>query len=202
MPALGKSLVFYFKYWTEMHRLCDSEGAELEGLPDPERTREMAQAVGDKASRQAADFLEACAPAVEEHFDSIGRCQRITSRKIVERNWSLAFGIWPKNRIKRGKPKMQVGIEFGTMGALEIIPWVWRVGGEEAEKKLEWSLKERVQASSQELGWKPGTVGLDRIQIDIKNIPGFDVDRDPLVQQVQKVFRAFSTQDLENLWPK
>ncbi len=41
MAVVGKSLVFYFKYWTEMHRLCETEGGDLEGLPEPEKTREM-----------------------------------------------------------------------------------------------------------------------------------------------------------------
>ena len=32
MTALGKSLVFYFKFWYEMQRLCESEDADLEGV--------------------------------------------------------------------------------------------------------------------------------------------------------------------------
>src|SRR5215471_5541388 len=95
MTPLGKSLVFYLKYWTEMQRLYEGDGGELEGLPEPQQTREMAQEIGDKACRQGADLLEACAGQLEQHFKSIGKCLRITSRKIVERNWTLRFSIWP-----------------------------------------------------------------------------------------------------------
>src|ERR1700722_19715624 len=106
MPQLGKSLAFYFKYWTEMQRLYETEGGELEGLPEPEKTREMAQAIGDRACRQAADLLEACTVGLEQHFKSIGRCEPITSRRMAERKWSLSFSVWPRNNRKPPKPKM------------------------------------------------------------------------------------------------
>ena len=105
MNVLGKSLVFYFKYWNEMHRLCGTTDV-LEGLSEPEKAREMALQVGDKASRQAADFLESCAATLEERFSSIGRCERVTSRRIVEKNWTLRYSIWPANRRKPSSPKM------------------------------------------------------------------------------------------------
>jgi hypothetical protein len=128
MPTVGKSLVFYFKYWNEMTRLCKSAGAELEGLPDPEKTREMAAEVGAKAHRQAADLLESCATGLEEHFKAIGKCDRITARKIVEKKWSLYYSVRPKNKIKPAKPKIQAGMDIVSRDRPEIIPWLWRVG--------------------------------------------------------------------------
>ena len=198
--ALGKSLVFYFKYWTEMQRLCESEGGELEGLPEPEKTREMAQEIGGKASRQAADLLEACTPGLEEHFKSIGKCLRITSRKIVERKWSLSCSIWLKN--KPVKPKMMAGVTLLRLERPEVIPWIWRLGGDEAEPKLEHILGQRIKVRSQEVSWSAGHVGLSRIPVLSEGHDGFDVDREPLVEQVQQAFRVFTHQDLDALWPK
>jgi hypothetical protein len=205
MAALGKSLVFYFKYWNEMTRLCTSEGgelAELEDLPNPENTREMAVQVGAKADRQAAEFLEACAPEIEKHFKSIGQCKRKTSRKVVERKWSIEFNIWPKYKRAPAKPKMTAGVDIQRLDKPEIIPWIWRQGGEEAEKTLEHILGNRAKVRARELDWSPGTIGLERFSIMPDRLEGFDIDRDSLIERVQQAFRVFSPQDLDALWPK
>jgi hypothetical protein len=185
-----------------MTRLCKSDGGELEGLPNPETTREMAQQVGIKANRQAADFLEACAPELERHFKSIGQCGRRTPRKIVERNWSIEFNIWPKYKRSPARAKMTAGVTISRLDKPEIIPWIWRHGGEEAEKTLEHILQNRAKVRSQDVGWSRGTIGLDRIVVMPENLEGFDVDREPLIEQVQQAFRAFGPQDLDALWPK
>jgi hypothetical protein len=96
---------------------------------------------------------------------------------------------------------MQAGIDILRQDKPEIVPWIWRVGGTEAEKKLEYSLGTRAKVRSQDLAWSPGVVGLDRIPILRESLEGFDVDREPLVEQVQQSLRQFSCQDLEALWP-
>src|SRR5581483_8000424 len=129
MAQLGKSLVFYFKYWNEMQRLCNSEDEVLEGLPEPEKTREMAKTIGRKASEQATELLEACSVSVEEHFNAIGNCGRITSRGVVERKWSLAYTVWPKRRHRpRPQPKIRAQIAIVRSEKPELIPWLWRAG--------------------------------------------------------------------------
>jgi hypothetical protein len=200
MTALGKSLVFYFKYWTEMQRICATEGGELEGLPEPEKTREMAQEIGAKAHRQAADLLEACTPGLEAHFKSVGKCMRITARKVVERKWSLSYSIYPK--IKPAKARMMAGISIVRLDQPEIIPWIWRLGGDEADQKLELILASQVKVRSLDLDWGTGVVGLDRIPIFADEPKEFDVDRDLLVERVRQAFLAFSPQHLAALWPK
>jgi hypothetical protein len=198
-----------------MERLCESEEGEsegssesentqeiLEGLPDPEKTEEMALAVYAKAKKQAGELLEACALRLEQHFSSIGKCLRITLRKTVERNWDVMYSIWPKNRYKPAKPKMTAGIEIVVADTPELIPWVWRLGGEEADKMLGHVLGNRVKARSGELDWPAGCVGLDRIPILPDGLAGFDVEREPLVEKVEQAFRGFTPQDLEALWPR
>lgn len=198
MAALGKSLVFYLKYWTEMQRLCESEEGELEGLPEPDKTSGMAQTVAVKASRQAADLLEECAGGLESHFEAIGKCKRITSRGIVERKWSISYGIWIKNR--PAKYKLQAGIDMFRLEKPEIIPWMWRFGGKEAEDILLQVLRDRVKAKSQDLGWNGGSVGLERIPIMSGDLDGFDIDREPLVAKVSEAFKAITPEDLKFLY--
>lgn len=60
------------------------------------------------------------------------------------------------------KPKMEVGIDIVRLDKPEIIPWVWRIGGEDSEKRLELILQSRITVRSQEVDWAPGTVGFER----------------------------------------
>lgn len=202
MTQLGKSLVFYFRYWTEMQRL-ESEGGELEGLPEPEKTREIALQVGGKASRQAADLLEKCTGGLEEHFRSIGRCKRITRERIVERNWSLAYSVWPRNRNKPAKAKLIAGIALLRLDdRFRLVPWFWRSGGDEAQQKLDHILQTRVKVRPEQLSMSLGSVGLDNIPLVPDGLDGFDVDREPLIEKATQAFRAITVQDLDALWPK
>ena len=196
MAALGKSLVFYLKYRTEMERLCESEESELEGLPEPDKTGEMAHAVGGKANRQAADLLEACAVGLESHFKAIGKCLRRTSRKNVEKKWSISYGVWIK--YKPARYKLQVGIDIVRLDKPEIVPWMWKYGGKEAEETLVLILKDRIKAKSQELGRSVGTVALERISM-IPDVDGFDIDRDCLVAKINESFKVITPEDLKIL---
>ena len=71
MAILGKCLLFYLKYPAEMERLYEPEEPKVEGLPDPDKLLQKIRRVGATASREAADFLELCAPRIEQHFRGI-----------------------------------------------------------------------------------------------------------------------------------
>src|SRR5207244_11124903 len=188
-----------------MNRLCKSKDSKLEGvehLPNPDDTRKRALEVGTKADSQAADLLEACAPQLEQHFKSIGQCARRTPRKIMERNWRIEIKIWPKYKKTPASAKMTAGVSIQRLDKPQIIPWIWRRGGVEAEKMLEHILANRAEVRSQDAGWSPGSVGLKRICVLPDNLDGFDVDCEPLIDQVQQAFRVFGPQDLDALWPK
>jgi hypothetical protein len=202
MTPLGKSIVFYLKYRTEMQRLNEGESGDLEGLSEPEKTREMAQAVGEKANRQAADLLEACAVELQQHFSSIGKCLCITSRKMIERKWSLTYSVWPKGRMKPAKPKLAAGIDISRLDKPELIPWLWCTGGDKAEQLVEYILKERAKVRSKELGGRIGWAGLGRIQMISGELVGFDVDREPFVEQVRQAFLSITPADLDALWQR
>jgi hypothetical protein len=201
MTPLGKSIVFYLKYLSEMERLYKGEGGELEGLAEPEKTREMARSVGDKAYRQAADLLELCGAEIEKHFSSIGKCTGTMSRKIIERKWSVSYSVWPKGKKSPAKPKLMAGIDIRRKDK-ELVPWFWRSGSDEAEQLLDMILKGNSKVKSQEVELRPGSVGLGRIQILPTELVGFDVDREPFVEQVRKAFLSITPLDLDALWPR
>ena len=207
MAALGKSLVFYFKFWYEMQSLFEktAEG-ELEGLQDREKTLRMVTAVGTKAYEQAGEFLEACATVIQAQFEEIGRCKRIpTPGRALEKSWSLSFGIWPHgSRVREGNWKMQAGVEILKSEKPAIVPWIWRQGGVQAEETLVAVLTEKlVKARGQEWDLKAGigSVALDRIPLLPDNLDGFDIDRGPLIKRVQQAFSGFSQNNLKVLWP-
>jgi hypothetical protein len=50
MATLGKSLLFYLKYPTEMERLYEAEEPNVKGLPNPDQVLEKVKLVGDAAN--------------------------------------------------------------------------------------------------------------------------------------------------------
>jgi hypothetical protein len=208
MSTIGKSLVFYFKFWFEMQRLYEeTDGVELEGLSEPERIRRMARAVGDKAHSQAADFLEACTEEVKRRFDDIGKTKEVpTSGKSLEKSWSTAVGICPKDKQIHGNNwRMLAGVEIRKSETPEIIPWIWRKGGEHSEDQMAAMLGDKVKGRSQDLDLRVGTgsVALDKIPLLPDNLGDeFDVDRDALIQRVRLAFEKLTQQNLNLLYPK
>lgn len=191
-----------------MQRLYEeTDGVELEGLVEPEKTRRMARAVGEKAYSQAADFLEACAEEVRKRFDDIGKTKDVpTSGKTLEKNWSVSIGICPMDRQIHGANwRMLAGVEIIKSETPEIIPWIWRKGGEHSEDQLAAMLGDKVKGRSQDLDLKAGigSVALDRIPLLPEQLgEGFDVDRDMLIERVKLAFEKFTQQNLNLLYPK
>ena len=161
----------------------------------------MAIQVWDKARRQGADLLEACAIGLHEHFQAIGKSYPITSRGWIEKKWSLAYGVCPKKNNKLSKPKLQAGIDIVTGKSPELIPWFWREGSNAAETVLETILGPKIKVRASELGWEPGYVGLERIAIPMADSEGFDVDSSTLASSVGKAFQAIGANELSTLWP-
>src|SRR5262245_15044883 len=194
MTPLGKCLVFYFRYWAEMNRLYWTDD-KVEDLEDVENTVRMARAVGDECCRQVADFLEACGEDIEKQFAP--KCKRVGGKGMLAKNWSISFGVWPRNRPKQWK--IQLGVDIPQTRTPEVIPWLWAAGRMPGEEKLANYLRDKVHARSQELEWNPGTIALARIPILSDTAADFEVDRDPLLAKVREAFAKISKQDVEML---
>src|SRR5947209_3153914 len=93
MTTLGKCLVFYLRHATEMNRLYGVEEPKTAGLEDPARVLDMVKLVGERASQEVADFLEACTTAIETHLETI--CPRgwTRVRRKVEADWEIRYRI-------------------------------------------------------------------------------------------------------------
>jgi hypothetical protein len=195
MAALGKCLVFHLKYGLEMKQLYwTKKKPDLEGLEDSERVFDMIRAVGDTACREAADFLEASAEKIEEHFRGFCDVRTETKRHILEKQWQVVSNISLERKPGR---EFSVGV-FIKEARRAAVPWVWRVGGRRAEDSLIKILGRRVHSrSGEELITESGAVALACIPMVLDNHQGFDVDRNPLIDQVQKTFANMTVSDVE-----
>ena len=188
MANLGKCLLFYLKYAAEMERLYEAEEPKVEGLLNPDQVLEKIKLVGDTANREVAEFLETCAPRIEEHFRAISTVQRTRIKDM----WGLNFKVAPKKATGR---QFAVGVQIDSNRAA-VIPWVWCRGGRRAEDEVLRILGRGIK-SDKLLGWDSGAVGLVEIKIHIPERLEEPVECDSLVAQVQKAFASFTEQDVE-----
>jgi hypothetical protein len=189
MAQLGKCLLFYLKYPAEMERLYEAEEPKVEGLPDPDRILQKVQLVGDAASREAAELLEACVPGIDEHFRAISAVQQI--RANLENAWDLRFRIAPRKTTDR---YFEIGVVI-ELSRTALIPWVWCRGGRRAEDEIVRILGRGIKAAT--LKYPSGTVGLAEIKIPVPERLEEPVASDSLLAQVQQVFAPFTAQEVK-----
>lgn len=204
---LGKCLVFHLSYLPEMKKLYWEEGSreneDFQGLEEPEKTKEMLRAVGEKSCTEAADFLDQCGKVLEKHFASVGKCRQIDSKNKLKK-WSIAFGVYPKNKNQPQTWRLKAGVTIPRNGSNEVIAWLWRRGDSDSEEKMANypGLKNSVKGRSEELGMEAGTVALGRVKILEPDHVGFSVQIEPLIKQIEEAFAVISINDLSYLYPK
>lgn len=193
MANLDKCMLFYLKYAAEMERLSnveDPKDPKLKGLPDPDLVLKQIKLVGDTANREVAEFLERCAPGIEEHFHAISNVQRM--RNNLEKTWSLTFKVGPKNATDR---RIVIGVAIQPQ--LEaLIPWVWCRGGRRAEDEVLRILGRGIK-STEFPDWYSGSVMLTVIKISIPERLEEPVECDSLVADVQQAFASFTPREVE-----
>jgi hypothetical protein len=189
MASLGKCLLFYLKYPAEMERLFEPEEPKVEGLPDPDQVLEKVKLVGKAANREVADFLEACAPRVEEHFRPISTIERV--RTNLESSWGLKFRLAPKKAADR---RFEIGV-FIDASRAAVIPWIWCRGGRRAEDEVIRILRAGIKSAS--LEWASGMVGLKEIKIPVPERFEEPVEYDSLVAQVQQAFAILGAEEVK-----
>jgi hypothetical protein len=191
MANLGKCVLFYLKYSTEMKRLYEAEEPKVEGLPNPDWVLERIKLVGDTACREAAEFLETCVPGIEEHFRAISAVQQIRNRNRLETMWDLRFKVAPRKAMDR---RFEIGVCIEPNRAA-LIPWVWCRGGRRAEDGVIRILGVGKKSATLP-GWASGTVVLAEIKIPIPERLEEPVECDPLVAQIQQSFVSFTARDV------
>jgi hypothetical protein len=189
MANLGKCMLFYLKYFSEMERLYEAEEEpSLEGLPDADEVLKKVRLVGETADREAADFLESCVAGIEEHFRGISAVQQVRSN--LQKTWELKFRVAPK---KAASNRFAVGISYDSDGAW--IPWVWCRGGRRAEDETVRILRRGIKGSTL-TAWDSGTVCLAQVKVPIPERLDELVPAEPLIAEVQKAFASFTAKEV------
>ena len=189
MANLGKCLLFYLKYPAEMKRLYEAEEPKVEGLADPDRVLEKIKLVGDAASREAAELLEACAPDIEEHFRTISAVERV--RNNLEDMWELRFRIAPRRATDK---RFEIGVSIDRAA---LFPWVWCRGGRAVEDEVIRILGRGFKVDTFALDWWSGSVALAEIKIPIPERLEEAVACDSLLAQVKQAFASFTPQKVK-----
>jgi hypothetical protein len=213
MTPLGKALVFYLKYWAEMQNLYASEheGREpyLKGLQDADRVQEMARIVGDAASEQAADFLERCGNAIDEHFGNLDnvKLSNRRSRAFMNRYWEwgtrvnitgLPGGWFSCGVFLSAPPDVQITIDKDACGV--VVPWIWTKGGRNGADVV-WKVVGKWADSRAGGGLviENGSVALALILIRAQPPESFEVESEPLVAELMRTITRLGAKQTNDI---
>lgn len=191
MATIGKCLLFYLKHPAEMERLYEADPPRAVGLPNATEVLEKVKLVGDVASKEGAELLEQCAPAIESHFHPISMVQRKRSR--LEWTWNLGFRVAPK---KSPSSIFEIGVSINATPPA-LIPWLWLRGGRRAEDEVVRLLNCGIRSNA--LGWYAGSVALQQIPIAVPDRFDLPLEADALVNKVAESFALFTVQLVERI---
>ena len=190
MNMVGKALLFYMKYAAEMEQLYQGAGEDknlvLEGadIKDREQIEKMARVVGDAASRDADEILDACKEPIEVN---LGRCGKFRLINSPERYWQRKWNLFSRNNSQR---LIEVGIWIEPK-ASALLPWIWCKTSRRARNEIIEILNCKAdQSNAQHSDWG-GTVILDNIKFDV-----LDISLETLIQRAVAAF-AFSASQVD-----
>jgi hypothetical protein len=193
MSEIGKSLVFYLKYFPQMQRFYEEDPTlkDLKQHPERELIAKKIKEVGAAAGVEAANLLEACFGDVLARLNSANVVKLHSQRRTTnEKNWQLKIGVKPINQRKAGYPTREIGIYLDRDG---LTPWVWSRGGLAVEEKIMRLLGSGVKCvSSNKLGWNGGSVGLGTIPVPWNSAKDFVLNADGVIDRTKKVCEAIS----------
>lgn len=194
MTALGKCLVFHIKYPAEMRQLYWSDNpTPPKDVPDAEQIMKMAEAVGEAARQEVVEFLRVCAASLEEHFRPFTHFEAVTRRRKMEKDWSVECRIHMDDMPGR---KFQVGVTIHDEQGL-LVPWVWSPGGSRAEDALTQILGNRIHSrAGGQLVEDSGCVALKPIPLLPEDHKGFDVDREPIIEELRQTFATITRKEV------
>jgi hypothetical protein len=194
MAEIGKSLVFFLKYYPEMVRLYDEKGT----LPDIEqhRDRELiikrVEDVGRTAGAEAASLLTACIADMQGRLEAANIVRlKLQRRRTIEENWGVEIDVWPLRQRHMENVERQIGIHLHRDG---LIPWVWSRGGMAVEDEIRSFFAKGVKSfgSKRYEGWSGGSVSLEMIPVDWESAQDFVLDAGGIIEQAKRVLEAIS----------
>ena len=189
MTEVGKSLVFYLKYYPEMTQLFEKQGTlpDIEKVSDP-NFKKTVQAVGDAACDEAARLVEQCTSDLLNRLSSINIVKtKRQKRSTIEANWGLTIAVWPAGKKEPDGVTRQLGLNLHRDG---LIPWVWSRGGLAVEEKIVKCFAQGVQCyrSGSQSEWASGSVRLRTIPVPWNKAgDDFTLNADDIIKQAHDV---------------
>lgn len=192
MSEIGKSLVFYLKYFPEMQQAFE-EGRKFQDV-DPAKVKAVANAAGVEAE----NLLIAC---TEDWFDRLERSKVANFKRskpaTVQRNWAIEIDVRPRGQKPSAPLKRQMGL---TLERDELIPWVWSRGGVAIEEKIRGLLPPRtISFGSKKYGWKGGAIAISPVEIPWGSAKEFELGSDGVIKKTKDALEAISPTFIEGL---
>lgn len=192
MSEIGKSLVFYLKYFPEMEQAYN-EGRGFPGV-DPAKVK----AVGQAASLEAYNLLTACTADWFDRLESSRMANfRCSKPATVQRNWGIEIDVRPRRQRFSAPLKRQIGLYLERD---RLIPWAWSRGGVAIEEKIGSLLPSGTKFfGSKSYGWMGGSIAISPIEIPWDTARDFNLGADGIIKQTKDALGAISPKFIEGL---
>lgn len=189
MSKIGKSLMFYLRYFPEMQQAFEEERI-FSGV-DPAKVK----AVGRAAGNEAFDLLTACTADWLNRLETSRVASfRCSKQKTVERNWGMEIDVRLPKQKASAPLRHQIGVLLGRDG---LFPWVWSRGGVAIEERI-FALLPAVKCfGSKAYGWSGGSVVINPIKIPWESAKDFSLDADPIINQAKLALEPIGPEFIE-----
>jgi len=197
MPEIGKSLVFYLTYFSEMQKLYEEKGS----LPGFDKTEDAdahfkkIEIVGKQAGVEAVELLLSCISDLRRRLEESGVAViKPCRRETMERKWQVIYDLLPARGKKPDGQTHQIGLYLDPDG---VIPWIWSRGGRAAEDRIQKLLPGVQCLGSKQMGWSSGSIALKSTPIAWKSAVDFSIEAEPIVAETTNVLKAISPKFVE-----
>jgi hypothetical protein len=191
MAEIGKSLVFYLRYFAEMQRLYEEERGAIPGVnpaDDPEMRKKIDD-IGHAAGIEVRRLLESCISDLRNRLKSENIVKLVSARDAtIEKNWEIRFDVQSSKSKKKARMTW-IGITVDDKG---LTPWVWCRGGLAVEEKIRGCFADGVKSYGSKMypDWGSGSVGLETIPIPWESAKDFTVEGEGIIKRTQQVCGA------------
>lgn len=185
MSDIGKSLVFYLKYFPEMQRAFE-EGQLFQGVDSAK-----VKAVGNAAGVEAENLLRAC---TADWFARLEKSKvaifKHSKPATVRRNWAIEIDVLPRGEKSAARLKRQIGLYLERN---KLVPWVWSRGGVAIEEKIRGIIPPETKTfGSNDYGERGGFLAISPVEIPWDTAKEFDLDGDEIIKQTKNALESIN----------
>lgn len=185
MSDIGKSLVFYLKYFPEMQQAYE-EGRKLPGVDAAK-----VEAVANTAGVEAENLLKAC---TAEWFDRLEKSKvaifKHSKPATVRRKWAIEIDVRPRGQKSSAPLRRQIGLYLERD---KLVPWVWSRGGVAIEEKIRGMIPPgTITFRSKDYGWSGGSLAISPVEIPWDTAKEFKLGADEIINQTKSALEVIS----------